>query len=263
MSRLLLIPDIHQDLTFLSRILDREKLDRFDQIILMGDYFDARSEAFEGEMATRMTARFLLELVRQYRRKVRLLWGNHDIIYCRLREYVLRVGAEGIAREVEDPELRETFQRTLWINESWPGEMWARFEMAVKADGWLISHAGIHPDFWPANPDPDNALSQLRDQWDSVIGDLFENEDHPLLEAGQARGGALPAGGPVWCDWDEEFVDGIPFPQIVGHTPAPAPRSHARSWCIDCAQSAYGVVEEGELVVLNLEGKVIGGSGEG
>ncbi|MEX0324995.1 MAG: metallophosphoesterase [Puniceicoccaceae bacterium] len=111
MSRLLVIPDIHQDIAFLSRILDRENLDRYDQIILLGDYFDANVEVYASEAMTRLTAQFLLELVQAYPRKVRLCWGNHEIIYCRLREYVMREDPESVREQVGDSDLVETFQR--------------------------------------------------------------------------------------------------------------------------------------------------------
>ena len=253
MPRTLLIPDIHQDLLFLSRLLDRENLDTFDQIIFLGDYFDPRSEAFAGEQATRMIAQFLHELVKAHPKKVRLLWGNHDIIYCRLREYVLRVGQSGIEKDAAgQPELMETFKRALWINEVWPGEMWFRLELAILQDDWLISHAGIHPEFWPDAATPEDALSQLQFEWEGVIGNLFENEDHPLLEAGQARGGQQTVGGPVWLDWDNEFVDELPYRQIVGHSAGPKPRQKGRSWCIDCGQLGYGVLESGDLQFISL-----------
>jgi hypothetical protein len=246
MSRLLVIPDIHQDITFLSRILDRENLDHFDQIILLGDYFDARSDAFAGEAATRLTAKFLMELVSSYPRKVRLLWGNHDLVYCRLREFVLRVGADGIQEKGIDTEMCDLFDRALWINETWTSEMWFRLELALLQDDVLYSHAGIHPDFWP-DGSPEAALEDLLMEWEGVIGDLYEREDDPLLQAGKARGGEQSVGGPLWLDWDGEFVDELPWRQIVGHSPGETPRQVGRSWCIDCEQTGYAVVENGIL----------------
>lgn len=256
MSRVLVIPDVHQDILFLSRILDRENLDRFDQVVFLGDYFDANIEAFAGEGPTRLTAQFLHQLVNSYPKKVKLLWGNHDIIYCRLREYVLREDPKVIMEKAGPLDLKETFQRALWINETWPGDMWFRMELAVVLDDWLLSHAGIHPDFWNAALPAAEALVELKQQWNDVIGNLFENEDHRLLEAGQARGGTLPAGGPIWCDWDEEFVDGHPYRQLVGHTGRSTPRQNGRSWCIDCSQQSYCIMEEGALIHVNLNGSV-------
>lgn len=249
MSRFLIIPDIHQDLAFLSGILNQEDLDSFDQVILLGDYFDARSQIFASEQATRLTAQFLLELVQSHPRKVRLCWGNHDILYCRLREYVMREDPEAVREKLGDSDLLDTFRRARWVNEVWPGEMWYRLELAIRYEDLLFSHAGIHPDFWPKNKKPGEALHDLQLEWEAVIGNLFENEDHPLLQPGTARGGQQPVGGPLWLDWEAEFVDEIPFRQIVGHSPGIESRQKGRSWCIDCAQQAYGVLEDGELGV--------------
>ena len=249
MSRVLIIPDVHQDLSFLSRILDTENLDRFDQVIFLGDYFDARVDMFATEAGTRLTAQFVQELVKSYPRKVRLLWGNHDIVYCRLREYVLREDPAVILEKAGPLDLRGTLQRAMWINDVWSGEMWFRLELAVEVDGWLLSHAGIHPDFWNAELAPADALAELRMDWEGVIGNLYENEDHRLLEAGEIRGGTLPAGGPLWCDWEAEFIDAIPYAQLVGHSAGPGPRQIGRSWCIDSAQQGYAILEEGELVL--------------
>jgi hypothetical protein len=249
MSRILIIPDVHQDLHYLSWILDTENLDRFDQVIFLGDYFDANMDIFAGEAATRLTATFLLELVKSYPRKVRLLWGNHDILYCRLREYVLRVDPGELSNPELGPELRETFERALWVNQVWPGDMWFRMELALVCDSWLLSHAGFHPDFWKPELPKADALGAVSAEWNEVIGNLFENEDHPLLSAGEARGGEQPVGGPIWCDWDKEFVDEIPYKQLVGHTAGPEPRQNGRSWCIDTGQRGYAILEEGELVL--------------
>jgi hypothetical protein len=65
-----------------------------------------------------------------------------------------------------------------------------------------------------------------------------QNELHPLFHAGPGRGGILaPIGGPLWLDWESEFVDDLPYPQIVGHSRSSEVRRKDRSWCIDAAQS--------------------------
>jgi hypothetical protein len=181
-----------------------------------------------------------------------LLWGNHDIVYCRFREFVLREDPAVIMEKAQMLDIREVFQRALWINEVWPGEMWFRLELAMEADGWLLSHAGIHPQFWPTVGTPALSLQTLLMEWEGVIGNLFENEDHPLLEAGEARGGSQAVGGPLWCDWEQEFVDELPYRQLVGHSANAEPRQTGRSWCIDCAQRVYGILEAGELRLVEL-----------
>ena len=130
--------------------------------------------------------------------------------------------------------------------------MWFRLELAVRHNDWLISHAGIHPEFWPKADFPKAALEELKMEWEGVIGNLFENEDHPLLEAGPARGGQQKVGGPLWLDWEQEFIDELPYRQIVAHSAGPEPRQRGRSWCIDCGQGAYGLLDNGQLKIVRL-----------
>ena len=160
---------------------------------------------------------------------------------------MLRVGEEGIENKAIDSEWKETFLRALWINKVWTEDFWFRLELVVCLEKWLFSHAGIHPDFWPNAGTSEGALEDLLMEREGVIGDLFGNQDHPLLEAGPARGGQQRTGGPLWLDWEQEFVDALPFAQIVGHSAGTQPRRKGRSWCIDCAQRGYGIVEDDRM----------------
>ena len=52
-----------------------------------------------------------------------------------------------------------------------------------------------------------------------------------------------PVGGPLWLDWDSEFVDDLPLPQVVGHTRGREARRKDRSWCIDATQTCAGLID--------------------
>jgi hypothetical protein len=65
-----------------------------------------------------------------------------------------------------------------------------------------------------------------------------------ILTAGKSRGGEQEAGGITWLDWEEEFVDEIPYSQIVGHTRGHGPRNIGRSWCLDGSQTCWGMLDE-------------------
>jgi hypothetical protein len=249
MGRFLIIPDIHQNLIFLSSILEAEDLSSYDQIVCLGDYFDARHPLFDNEKALKLTAEMILQLHRAYPGKLCLLWGNHDIIYCRFREFVLRVGEERVREAAASMDLGDHLIHASIVNNIWPGDLWFRLRMAVVCDGWLLSHAGIHQHFWPQADTPAAALAQLCSHFDAIIDNLFDNEDHPLLEAGPPRGGQAEVGGPLWQDWEEEFADSLPFAQIVGHSAASEPRQIGRSWCIDAAGTAYATLTAGELAI--------------
>lgn len=59
-------------------------------------------------------------------------------------------------------------------------------------------------------------------------------------------------GGPLWLDWESEFVDELPYRQIVSHSADSEPRQKGHSWCIDCGQQAYWILEDRELESVSL-----------
>ena len=71
MARTLVIGDIHAAKKALVQVLNRAELQADDQLIFLGDYVDAWSEAVE-------TVDFLIELQSQY--KCRFIRGNHDVL---------------------------------------------------------------------------------------------------------------------------------------------------------------------------------------
>ena len=256
MGRHLIIPDIHQDLFFIRDILVREKIEDFDQVVLLGDYFDAYRPECSGAEMTVMTARFLMELRTQCGKRLRMLWGNHDLPYYSRRD------AAWSADGLEDSLVTGNFDRPVRaeqssrVNEVWRGEIWKGLELAIFCDGWLLSHAGFHPQLWPGGSDPDAALQAIKDEWETALANLPQSIDHPLFQAGPARAGNGVVGGPVWLDWELEFRDALPFPQIVGHSRDDHPRRRGQSWCIDCGQTAYAVLNDGELEIRELSSPV-------
>ena len=71
MLRTLVIGDIHAAKKALVQVLERAELQADDQLIFLGDYVDAWSEAVE-------TVDFLIELKAQY--NCRFIRGNHDVL---------------------------------------------------------------------------------------------------------------------------------------------------------------------------------------
>ncbi len=86
---------------------------------------------------------------------------------------------------------------------------------------------------WYDNFEPGQALDSL-DELCKIVEEFLPHQYFGLLAAGQARGGDAPVGGITWQDWNLEFKDELPFPQIVGHTQSPeGARQKGRSWCLD------------------------------
>jgi hypothetical protein len=110
-------------------------------------------------------------------------------------------------------------------------------KIAVLANGWLISHAGVMPPYWSG--DLDSFLNGCENAWEN-----FREKNHLIFSVGESRGGREKLGGPIWCDWHDDFRDELPYPQIVGHTYCPNGASKGKSFCIDGGQSVYGILEK-------------------
>ena len=79
---------------------------------------------------------------------------------------------------------------------------------------------------------------------------FYHQPFHWIGNIGKSRNGPFDIGSPIWLDWDNEFKDDLNFPQIVGHTTSKRNlRNKGNSWCLDCLQTYYGVIENNKLIV--------------
>jgi hypothetical protein len=240
--KILIIPDIHEDLDYLAKIESKEDFERFDHIVCLGDYFDPRSTATNEKL--KATAIKICGLASQYGDKLHLMCGNHDLPYYALRPDCIDCS--------EKPNYRigysmrcTTIERAKVINEIWDDAFWAQLKGAVLLDGVLFSHAGVHPVFWPDAPTSEESELQFSENWQHAFASIYEEEMNPLFSVGKARKGDAPFGGPLWMDWNHEFIDALEVPQIVGHTRWPDEPVRGRSRCIDLGQVGYGVLING------------------
>jgi hypothetical protein len=242
----LLIFDPHQDVAWMRRILEIEA-GSFTHLVLGGDYFDTKSGS--GGTAAAM-ADYLHELTQAYGDALTLLWGNHDIQYL---EGIRRAGCG----EAMDYVIRASYTeiRRREIAEHLSPEVWAKGRLFAYIHGHLISHAGLAHAFWPKASSIEDSLAQLEIEAGDAMR-LLGTEAHPLLMPGRARNGMQPVGGITWQDFNKEFEDSLPVPQIFGHTPDLYPdfklraRQRGRSWCLDGAQTVYGKLSaQGALTV--------------
>ncbi|NQY32286.1 MAG: metallophosphoesterase, partial [Coraliomargarita sp.] len=171
--KLLVVPDIHEDLVFLQSILSEEDLDSFDHVVLLGDYFDPRGILNPDLDNLRRVAETLLSVKQQLGERLHMLCGNHDLPYYALRP-VCRVGSGKpntvIAQWLEST----TLERAEIINDVWDDLFWRNLKGAVLLDGWLFSHAGIHPDYWPKGlSGPLDAYERFQQHWRDAMATLF------------------------------------------------------------------------------------------
>ncbi|MCH8475354.1 MAG: metallophosphoesterase [Opitutales bacterium] len=242
-ERCLILPDLHQDIEWAELVLEKEA-DQTDQIVFLGDYFDSRKPVSDIASA-RETAGFIKEVKDRFGDRVTLLVGNHDLPYIE--------GAPAFAKGISDfsPQYpcsgfepakgREIFTE-------WDLPWLSHLRLLTEVQGFLLSHAGIAPEFWPNESTPAKSLAEFQNRCQTAW-ENFREQDEPLLSAGESRGGFQETGGLLWLDWNDEFVDALPYPQIVGHTVdfSQGLRKKGRSYCLDNAQSTYGILVDGTL----------------
>ena len=245
--KILVIPDIHENIDFLRYIIAVEDTASYDKVVLLGDYFDPPGEANPDNTRLREVAGTLFGFKEILGDKLHLLCGNHDLPYYALRPCCGE--NEGRPNNHIGNWLGQTTrERAEIINAVWDDAFWRQLEGPLLLDGWLFSHAGVHPDWWPGDlPDTEARAAWLAEQWRESFARIYDEPEPPIFAAGQARGGLAEHGGPIWLDFDEEFEDALEVPQIVGHTRCAEQTQKGESYCIDFMQAAYAVVEGGEV----------------
>lgn len=243
----LIVPDIHQDVGFLQRVVARAE--REDAaLVFLGDYVDGIDPRWRDISALRAVARALPELAATHRRGCVFLAGNHDVQALQAGRHRAALLLAGEHEQVEKLDRAIPFAAGYGeLLGMWSRDFLLGWKLSAIAHGTLITHAGVARRYWPwgASPGPeDQALVFLADCETAWEKWLLRNEDGPLFEVGPGRGGRnAPVGGPLWLDWDTEFVDDLPMPQVVGHTRGREARRKDRSWCIDAAQTCVGLLD--------------------
>jgi len=248
-ARCVVIPDVHQDVAWVRRIFERERvLETNTQVVFLGDYFDSwkKPPAVAGVTET---CGFLLETRTALQGRCVFLLGNHDIQYWEARPAC--EAHRSLRRLHNKCGAAFSHNAAKKITKGLPMEFWLEARLFVVADGWLISHAGVAAEHWPATDSTSDSLHLLEEKCKAALA-MMRHGPQPLLAAGRTRGGDASIGGLTWLDWNDEFSDDLPLPQIVGHTADDAgARQKGRSWCADGSQSCYAVLENGKCEVRN------------
>jgi len=217
----IVIPDVHHKIELAERIIALESHDGDRlQIIFLGDYFD---DWHDGPLETTITANWLLRSAKANDGHKRIfLLGNHDLPY--LYPGVL----DSIDRCGDSPEKRVAAQSVLYRT-----NVSRQMRLYTELDDWVLSHAGITRALWSKY----DGLSGA----DLAMDMLLNNKVHPLLLAGEDRGGNLSHGGMLWCDWGS-FTPVHGVRQLVGHTPAAEVRYRdIHNYCLDTHLRHYAV----------------------
>jgi len=240
-ERCIIVPDVHQDIAWVERVFEREQvMASNDSVVFLGDYFDSskkpRKRAGVGE-----TCEFLERTRAALGGRCVFLLGNHDIQYWEAKPIC---DAHRTPRHLHN-RCGMSFSKSAAkkVASNLPLDFWTNARLFIAVNGWLLSHAGLAACYWPQAETVERSLEILQE---NCVGALLMMRFGPqhLLAAGQVRGGTAPVGGLTWQDWNDEFADALPLPQIVGHTidELAGARANGRSWCIDGGQSCYGML---------------------
>jgi hypothetical protein len=165
----------------------------------VGDLLDRKADA-EANLQTAQLATTTLDVV---------LAGNHEW------------------RLLEEADGDHVAALALLASRGWP-------EAAAARDGWLLTHAGVHPGFAAELPaDAADCAAEINRRWQN---DAKRRARDPLFAAvGPARGGSDPFGG-ILCMHSDEWPkrQTTPWGQIAGHVPQTQPRLlPGPRWAID------------------------------
>ena len=196
----LIVPDVHEDIDTLRRLIEVADLTGVP-VVFLGDMFDTFG------VRHIETADLYASLYQKPGWTV--LLGNHDVQYISnpiSRSPLLCSGYD-----------RRTQSRVTQMLDQHP-ELSAQFRLTTLVHGWVVSHAGITSG-WMKSAGLDHVCDvneAFRYAWNRTP---FALTEHPVFAAGADRGGLVPYGGPLWCDFQSLAYDANPLGnQIVGHT---------------------------------------------
>ena len=252
----LVIPDVHQDLPWVRRILDKET--DFDELVFLGDYYDE----FETQpfCSPKSVTKYMHSLTELYD-DVTFLIGNHDAQYLAFRGRCPPRRNDPTPFEKRWQTNGYTRNRCSDISRYLTTSILERFKLAKYTQGFLLSHAGVLGQLLTdisnvQESAGDTPLDRFLYTANSYCPYLSHHTYSPLFWIGKYRDPKShdPYPGIIWCDFDAEFDNTIDVPQIVGHTIGDSVRvknvgTPNAAYCLDAEQTAYGVILDGVLSI--------------
>jgi len=231
--RTLIIPDIHNKVDVVQKILDKES--SVDEVIFLGDWFDDYNDSV-GDVIK--VSKFLNQIYTE--EKFKFVWGNHDLYYPPFRTFHLC--SAGFSAD-----------KHICIEATINPKVWEQFYFSFVSQNYLISHAGI-------TSKHDYLFEKHKfemDKFDEIIQQaerhLFTKQSHFLFRAGYSRGGMLPVGGITWCDFHKDFEPYDNLNQIFGHTVVEKPSyvyaENSVNLCLDTNLQHYAIINDSELEI--------------
>ncbi len=248
-KKCVVLGDCHMDTNWVKRILKQEA--DFDYLIFNGDWFDTFRKD-DQISSIKQVCEFIHGLINEYGDRFIMTAGNHDVSpYYAWYYYKKRYSS---LKSLPYPCSGFTNSKAKIIAKHLSEEVIKRTHLVLSINGWLVSHAGVLPNLWPyfgeGKEADEKSLNKLLEKSEEAWKNFRFITDSEFFFCGPARGGDDPYSGVTWCDWDAEFYDGLPYGQLTGHSYHEKPQKKGRSWCLDCGQSYYGVLEpDGSLEI--------------
>ena len=251
-GRVLIIPDVHQNLQFVAGILEHEE--HWDHIVFLGDYLDCNHAIDNIQwFSVRSVLEWAADFNKAHADNVTWLLGNHDMSYLgsyKPKTYARReniYSCSGWTRSAAT-----AFNK--YVDKDWLD----RLELCVRLGDWVAVHGGFHAQHFHPNETVWEGIERMHTVWEEDRRKFkLENPfgDYWLHCAGESRSSALKGtgikGSPIWLDfvWDFKPIDGLN--QIVGHTGFPPNPLWAgeNNVCLDGQQRFYGVWADNYLTV--------------
>lgn len=212
--KILIIPDVHQKLHKVEKILENNT---FDKLISLGDWFD---DFYDTPIQAQKTAEYILDLYCRYGENFVWLLGNHDIPYLFPTVYDYYACSGNTREKVKA--IQEVFKGS-----SKPLGYSVELAHIIKIDGCkdiVLSHAGVSEQHF-AKPFSEEITSEdIIERCAQAFKNINLLLRDPVLGAGPARGGRETVGGITWLDWRCEFQPIYSISQIVGHSPVNYPQ---------------------------------------
>ena len=241
--RCVVLSDIHQDIEWVDRVLFKENpIDSFDYVIINGDWFDTHQDCMP---SLEKVCNYIDSLIERLGDRLIVNVGNHDIPYY--YAWYHYKNTYGKVHALPYPCSGYNNSKARIISKCLKEDVIKRAHLVVFVNGHLISHAGVLPNLFPYFGDDEDsdqkALNKLLEDSEKAWRDFRVCHDSPFFGCGPARGGDDSFGGVLWADWHDEFFDGLPYPQIVGHTIIKkGDIKKGRCWNLDGGQTRYAIL---------------------
>ena len=235
--RTLVLGDPHNRVDTLDDIIAFEGT-LVDKIIIVGDFHDHWTD---GASKAKKTAIWMKEHLTDPR--FVMLMGNHDAQYAFPYRYNEQSqGAHFLNSCGANKSKADAIKRVFTSSD------WHRIHLFHEDQGFVYSHAGIHPYYFLRHECTWNeAFHQIAEEqfwhapyqsWVNVVGTVRGGYEHSI-------------GGALWCDYVHEFRPTEGVKQIFGHTICPdgVHTQDELNYCVNCQFKGYLVIQDGTPIV--------------